>query len=201
MYSFRILQRAEERAAFKYHFEEQVAKRSKGASALTVPENYLQHARLTGCFNRKGEMVAGYAINHLAPFRCLDAIPEPVRMQWLSTTPAENQCELTLIWRTPRIGHLAFALFVWTKIVLDCIAAGKSYILGVGYRNPVNQYYGASNPIMVFDGHSTQLETHIFVYAYTRFSIGATYFVNFYRDLIVKPISNLFKSKKATPPL
>lgn len=157
----------------------------------------MQRARLTGCFNGKGGMVAGYAINHMAPFRCLDVIPAEIQSEWLTANPIEKQCELTFIWRTPGIGHLAFALLVWTRIVWDSMTAGKSYILGLGYRNPVNRYYGAANPVIIFEGCSPILQTDIFIYAYTPSSIGLTYCVNFVRDLIVKPVANLFGSKRS----
>lgn len=179
MYAFRELHTEAERADYLDRFCAQLNRRSGGALALSIPPSRI--ARCTGVigvFDRAGEMVAGYIVNRGPHLVLLSVIPDAVRDAWLKRVPLEEQAELNLIWRGPGIGHAAFALIVWPRIIWDCITCGRPRVIGSGYENPLNRWYKIARPEMIYDGPSTTSGLQVYIYAYTRARLVATYFAS-----------------------
>jgi hypothetical protein len=148
-------------------------------------------SRTVGCFDASDRLVAGWVVQEADPLIALAAIPELEREAFHARTPREQLCELTAIWRNDDISSNAFALIVWPKIVLDCVTRGRSHILGIGYRNTMNDIYSRVRPTLIYQGpHEVLADTEVFVYDYSRANMIGTLFAN----LVVRKLVPLLRS-------
>lgn len=175
-----VIEREEAFAAFKAGYDGQIAARSGGTLTSVVRLEYLRAAsRPTACFDRHGRMVAGWVIQERDPLIVLQAMPAAERAAFLATTERGQLLELTAIWRNDGISADAFAAIVWPRIIFDCVTRGRAHILGIGYRNTMNEVYGRVRPRLLYSGPSQTLaDTEVFVYCYSRASLCATYCSN-----------------------
>jgi hypothetical protein len=178
-WTFRDLRRDAEHAAFTEQFCAQLERRSKGDIRIAIAGE-----RIAGCKRVIGvfagdEMVAGYIIHDGPELLLLKVVPEDIRDAWTRDHALSDTCELNLIWRNAGISDVAFALVVWPRIILDCVRNGRKYILGSGYDNPLKQRYTSVDPEMVYAGPSLTTGVQVYIYAYTRPKIVATFFVSF----------------------
>lgn len=197
MLRFRLLRTESERQVFLDRFVRQLARRSGGALTLDAPVERIAHCtRVVGIFDARGEMVGGYVINEARPLVLLEVVPPVDRAAWLPRVQAQEVCELNLIWRGPGLGHTRFALVVWPRIILDCITRGRRWILGSGYDNRLDRWYRALDPELLYEGPSTTSGLLIYVYAFTRARLVATYFASIVDDLVVAP----WRRRRRPPP-
>ncbi len=180
MYRFRTLTGPEDLATFKREYDAQVEFRSAGTIASVVAEDYLRRAtHPIGCFDRKGRMVAGFVVQIDDPLIVLRAMTPEARDTFVAEVRRDELCELTAIWRNEGISATMFAALVWPVIIGRCVTAGRSTILGIGYRNPMNAIYQRVRPRTIYQGPSQTLaNTTVFVYAYSRRSLCLTYVAN-----------------------
>ncbi|MEZ4449220.1 MAG: hypothetical protein R3B09_07045 [Nannocystaceae bacterium] len=175
-----VLEREEDLAAFKSGYDGQIAARSGGSLASVVQLDYLRAAsRPMGCFDRAGRMIAGWVIQERAPLIVLRAMSAGARAAFLAEVDRSQLLELTAIWRNDGISGDAFAALLWPRIIAECVTRGRPRILGIGYRNPMNEIYGRMGPRLIYHGPSQTLaDTEVFVYCYSRASLCATYLSN-----------------------
>ncbi len=165
---------------FKREYDRQIAVRSAGRLGSVVKLDYLRaSSHPTGCFDRSGRMVGGWVIQEADPLIVLAAMPTQAREAFLATTQRDQLCELTAIWRNDGISPNAFATLVWPKIIFDCVTKHRPHILGIGYRNPMNEIYQRIQPRVIYNGPSQTLaDTEVFVYDYSRASLCGTFAAN-----------------------
>ncbi len=182
-------------AAFKRGYDGQMARRSSGAIRSVVKVEYLRRAtHPMGCFDAAGRMVAGWVIQERPPMLVPMAMPEDLRGRYLASVMPDQLCELTAIWRNGGITANAFAAVVWPRLVFDCITRGRRHILGIGYRNTMNEIYGRIAPTLVYNGPSqTIADTEVFVYDYSRSSMVGTLAAN----LVVRKLLPLVRRRPA----
>lgn len=180
MIRFATLDTEQHYEAFKRGYDAQIALRSGGRLASVVPLQYLRAAsHPTGCFNRRGEMVAGWVVQQHEPLIALAAMPQAERQAFLAATAREQLCELTAIWRNDGISANLFAALVWPKIIFDCVARRRACILGIGYENRMNEIYSRVRPRLIYQGPSQTLkDTDVYVYGYTPGALCATFASN-----------------------
>ena len=180
-------------AAFKQGYDGQMARRSAGAIQSVVKLDYLRRAtRPMGCFDRDGRMVAGWVIQEGEPMLVPMAMPSEVRQSALASVPREQLCELTAIWRNDGVSANLFAALVWPRLVFDCVTRGRTHILGIGYRNTMNEIYGRIAPTLLYNGPSeTIADTEVFVYDYSRSSMVGTFIAN----VLVRKVMPLLRGR------
>jgi len=185
-------------AAFKRGYDGQMARRSGGATRSVVKVEYLRQAtRPMGCFDAAGRMIAGWVIQEDQPMLVPMAMPTDVRGRYLASVPRAQLCELTAIWRNDGISANLFAAVVWPRLVFDCITRGRRHILGIGYRNTMNEIYGRIAPTLIYNGPSqTIADTEVFVYDYSRRSMVGTLVAN----LVVRKLLPLVRRQPAGGP-
>lgn len=189
MLRFRLLESLIERRAFFEAFCLQLADRSGGALSIEPRVERIAHCtRVVGVFDRRGRMVGGYIVNDGPNLVLLSVVPEPERAAWTARVDLADVCELNLIWRNDGIGHTAFALAVWPRIIADCVTRGRRYILGSGYANPLDRWYRALDPELIFSGPSTTSGLHIYVYAFTRTRMVGTWFASAFDSFVLRPL-------------
>ncbi|MCA9635847.1 MAG: hypothetical protein KC420_07420 [Myxococcales bacterium] len=128
---------------------------------------------------RRGRMVAGWVIQERDPLIVLQAMPPAERAAFLASVDRAELLELTAIWRNDGISADAFAAILWPRIILECVARRRPTILGIGYRNTMNEIYARVRPRVIYNGPSQTLaDTEVFVYAYTPATLCATYLSN-----------------------
>jgi len=200
MYRFKKLTTSSQFSTFKQGYDSQIQRRSDSKLKSIVKTEYLAEAsRPMGCFDRQGRMVAGYVVQEWDPLIIPAAMPAEERATFFSNTPREVLCELTAIWRNDGISGNAFAAIVWPRIILDCITRGKPYILGIGYSNTMNDIYRRVRPRLVYNGPSQTIEdTEVFIYAYSRPILVATYFANLANRKIIPALKFLKRRGKAS---
>ncbi|KIG17874.1 hypothetical protein DB30_02497 [Enhygromyxa salina] len=187
LYSFRELCSRSEHQRFLDGFCAQLERRSQGAFTLNPPVERIAHCtRIVGVFDAHGELVGGYVVNDGPTLVLLSVVPEPQREAWSRDVDLSDVCELNLIWRDG-IGHTAFALLVWPRIIADCVTRGRSVILGSGYENKLDRWYRALDPELVYEGPSTTSDNVIFVYAFTRARLVGTYCASFIDNFVAAP--------------
>ncbi|SFU06855.1 hypothetical protein SAMN05660657_05325 [Geodermatophilus amargosae] len=192
MFSFRDLHTEAEHREFLNQFCAELARRSAGALELTIPTSRIERCtRVVGVFDRAGAMVGGYIVNLGPELILLSVVPQGPRQTWLQRVPLEQQAELNLIWRNEGIGHTAFALLVWTRIIYDCVRCGRPVILGSGYENPLNRWYKIMGPEMIYAGPATSSGLTVYVYAYSRAKLIGTYAASFVDSFAAKPLRRL----------
>ncbi len=198
MLRFRELTTEQEFVAFKDGYESNLRRRSDERLQCTVPLEYVATSRAVGCFDGRGQMVAGFIMRYEGPLRCVSAVPKHAQdvSPLLWECDGQDLCELTCIWRSKGISHTAFALVVWPKIIADCVSSGRKYILGLGFNNTMNDIYRICRPVQVYAGPSAAAETNtqVFIYAYTRHGIALTYVTNFWDRMMVLPVKRLGRS-------
>lgn len=190
MPTLRVLSADADLLAFKHGYEAALSTRSGDRLRCTVPMEYLRSSVVTGILDDEGALGGGYIVRHEAPFRCLGAVPEAVDPAWLTGKGPAQMCELTCIWRNDAIDASTYATRVWPRIILDCVTSRKSWILGVGFDNRMNEVYRAGGPVPVYDGPgaSAELDTEVHVYAYTRTAMVVTFVRNFVQKMILRPL-------------
>lgn len=176
----RVITEEGDLAAFKAGYDGQIAARSGGALASVVRLEYLRAAsRPLACFDRRGRMVAGWVIQEHDPLIVPQAMPPAERAAFLAAVDRAELLELTAIWRNDGISADAFAAILWPRIILECVARRRPTILGIGYRNTMNEIYARVRPRVIYNGPSQTLaDTEVFVYAYTPATLCATYLSN-----------------------
>lgn len=173
MIQFRALRTAAEREAFMQGFCAQLARRSGGALALSAGgERIARCDRVVG-IHREGRLVGGFVVNDGPELVLLDVVPPDARAPWQPR--ARSACELNLIWRDPSLPHALFASVVWPRIIAECLARRRRFILGSGYDNPLDRWYRILDPELVYEGRSRTSPLHVRIYAYTRPKLLGTF--------------------------
>lgn len=187
-YRHRTLRTQRELRIFLDHFSDQLSRRSGGGLRLQIPTSRIEPCtRVVGVFNEHEEMVGGYVIHDGPALILLSVIPDEARAAWLVDHPLADQCELNLIWRNAGISHTAFALRVWPRIIAACVTNGRRWILGSGYDNSLHRWYRSVRPELIYAGPSTTSGIQVYIYAYTRARIAATYVASLLDSFLVAP--------------
>jgi hypothetical protein len=187
MYAIRPIRSQAELQAFRDGFCSQLERRSNGTLRLNLPvERLALCTRVMGVFDRRGALVGGYAVHDGPEWLILRVTPPEVREAWLGRVGPDQVCELNFIWRNAGIGHTAFAVLVWPRIIAQCVGNGRRHIVGSGYDNPLNRWYSRVRPELIYAGPSLTSGLDVYVYAYTRPKLVATYCASFVDDLVVR---------------
>jgi hypothetical protein len=183
MYTLKRITLAEELAAFKAGYEQNLAERSSHGLTLSLPLGYLSSSDVTGVLDARGAILGGFVMRYAPPFRCLQAVPDEVRQgsSLLRAVPEADLCELTCIWRDRRLSSTRFATRVWPRIIARCVRSRKRLILGLGFDNRMNDTYQVWSPHLIYHGPSAAAETAttVHIFAFGRARIVANFVTNF----------------------
>jgi|GEM_PF-6941347 len=126
-FTSRILTNDSDKQAFALAYD--AIRRSKGKTGL-IPEEYLGHAVLRGFF-KGDEMVAGYGINTVAPFRYESAIPAAacITLKNSGYLVESTSCELTCLWMLKGKVTPFERNAVYFRSVIDTFRAEKRYVI------------------------------------------------------------------------
>jgi hypothetical protein len=190
MYRLKRMLAAEDLAAFKAGYEQNLAERSSREIVLSLPLSYLSSSEVTGIVDERGELLGGFVMRYAPPFRCLQAVPDDVQRgsPLLRAVPEADMCELTCIWRDRGLPTTRFATRVWPRIIARCVRSKRRLILGLGFDNRMNDTYQVWSPHLIYRGPSAAADTAttVHVFAFGRARIVANFVTNFALQVPVK---------------
>jgi len=130
--------------------------RFENLSGNNLEMSYLEGASVRGFF-KKDNLVAGYVVNKVAPFRLLLWIPKNVRTEFIeSNVPGgmEACCELTCLWKDrSRVSYWEMN-WIYIVAVLDGLISGKRNILGGTFVKAVGKGQNRILKNIVYSGPS-----------------------------------------------
>lgn len=118
-----ILRGAAELSVFRTKFE------SRSGNAVDL--DYLSRCRVRGFYDRSSELVAGYVVNTVPPFRYVSFVPEDRRPELTFLYDNFDRfAEGTCVWVDPARIASAHRVQVYLTVVYDFLRTGRKYFLG-----------------------------------------------------------------------
>jgi len=94
---------------------------------VALPLEYLRRSKVVVYKNKDREIIAGYCLALLPPFRSL--LPVPKSTQDYMGNVEDKVLEMNGVWIAPNYRKRNFAARFWLKFVYDLYLSGKSYFL------------------------------------------------------------------------
>lgn len=106
---------------------------------------YLEQTQVRGFFNSEGQLVGGFSLNLIPPFRYLDRIPNV-------PAPALSRCaEVGFAWFAPELDQRE-RFFIYASVIRDFVRSGRRYMVA---GSVVGQLVSAQRwalPYSIYDG-------------------------------------------------
>lgn len=135
----------------------QFKNRANDLIGVDFPTSYLKQGLVRGFFNRKGELVGGYALITEGPFRTVRSLPDTSYL-----TYCENDVfEVTALWMDKSVKTGFLRSLFWIKFISDVfsIKDKKYYIYAYGlYNLKLRRIYRKANPDIIYRGPVKMLE-------------------------------------------
>ncbi|MCM0605638.1 MAG: hypothetical protein KA715_06065 [Xanthomonadaceae bacterium] len=172
--NFRKLKTEEELKVFQKGFFDNFQKRG-GEATSDIPIDYLQRSKVTGVFNSKGKMVAGYVIGTRTPFRLLDFVPHDKRVKLIPPFHAKwsDCCEITCVWKTRGVSSVFMSAILWPRVNLGVLFSKKRVLFGHDQNPKLDHFYTQGGPLTIYKGESSYgLPSRLFAFNRPRLVIG-----------------------------
>ena len=126
---------------------------------VRMPKEYLTRGIIYGCHNKVGELVGGYTLINMPPYRGVVFLPDDIRRNhWFFRTVSMNHMlEVNGVWLEPTVRFTASGWFTfWRHVVRAVGRTGKRYVL-VWYNNRnrhLHRFYSRVMKEQVYTGPS-----------------------------------------------
>lgn len=125
---------------------------------VLFPLEYLKRSTVVGCFDRSGDLVAGYMLVRKGPFRVLESVPDSGRTSLLDSLRATNQrvSEITGLWIAHRHRGGKLSGHLWMRLYRDMILSGKTQFVYAYTLKKTNLgvQYAVARPMVIFRGET-----------------------------------------------
>lgn len=129
---------------------------------IAFPLDYLKRSEVSGFFDKRGNLVGGFALVMQGPFRVIESIPENSVHNLERTYQVIDKskvCEITGVWLSSRVGRKRSSFKFWLSLYLAVMMSKKKYFV---YAYSIQKYhlghiYQNIQPKILFRGLTEQL--------------------------------------------
>lgn len=124
---------------------------------VLLPLSYLKQGQVYGYFNKKGDLIGGFALINKGPFRVLDSIPD---FEGLKLDPhLKHTTEVTGVWLSCEGRDKYASLKYWLTIMTKVLTSRKKYFVYAysSKKTHLEKIYSRANPIVLFRGETKLL--------------------------------------------
>ncbi len=130
----------------------------KTLGGVNLPENYLQDSRVVGAFDEHQQLIGGWTLRLVKPFRALELIPahSPQVQTFMEKAGLSNIVELNGVWIDPKVTTTKESFRFWREVLRDTIAQKRKYIV-FGYpesKQGLKRFYERLDPNIIFTGET-----------------------------------------------